>query len=429
MVNSSILSKIAAGLGLLAGVALGIGQVIAGTFDLFTAGMLAIILGAVIVLLIAKGASGGLSASGLEDVIRVCKAIDNGDFEARIIRQSAAKEKELIDSVNAMIDRTDAFVREADAAMQYASEKKYYRRIVERGLKGAFLKAARDINQSVRNLAEVHVQAKRLAQEVGSVVDSVRANTAEVVNQSQSRGEKVNSSTSAIMTVAETAITTSDNVLMVAAACEELDVSVQEINRQAAQSSETTRKAMDSVGLIQDDIRRLSDEARSIGEVLDLIFQIAKQTNLLALNATIEAARAGEAGKGFAVVAGEVKNLANQSSRATETITEKIDQIQAATENVVQQSRQIADTIESIHGMSTTISAAVKQQGAATGDISAKMTDLTEQSKTVTGSIQDIAQSSAWSFASTLKIMWATQDQDRLVQELEGKMDQFVKMI
>ena len=429
MVNSSILSKIAAGLGLLAGAALGIGQVIAGTFDLFTAGMLAIILGAVIVLLIAKGASGGLSESGLEDVIRVCKAIDNGDFEARIIRQSAAKEKELIDSVNAMIDRTDAFVREADAAMQYASEKKYYRRIVERGLKGAFLKAARDINQAVRNLAEVHVQAKRLAQEVGSVVDSVRANTEEVVNQSQSRGEKVNSSTSAIMTVAETAITTSDNVSMVAAACEELDVSVQEINRQAAQSSEITRKAMDSVGLIRDDIRRLSDEARSIGDVLDLIFQIAKQTNLLALNATIEAARAGEAGKGFAVVAGEVKNLANQSSRATETITEKIDQIQAATENVVQQSRQIADTIESIHGMSTTISAAVEQQGAATGDISAKMTDLTEQSKTVTGSIQDIAQSSAWSFASTLKVMWATQDQNRLVQELEGKMDQFVKMI
>jgi methyl-accepting chemotaxis protein len=110
----------------------------------------------------------------------------------------------------------------------------------------------------------------------------------------------------------------------------------------------------------------LAAAAHKIGEVIDLINQIASQTNLLALNATIEAARAGEAGKGFAVVASEVKSLASQTAKATDEISAQISAIQAETQQVVGNIQGIRATIMEVNEISSSIAAAVEEQGAAT---------------------------------------------------------------
>src|SRR3546814_15358793 len=143
----------------------------------------------------------------------------------------------------------------------------------------------------------------------------------------------------------------------------ELSPSIAEISRQVSQSAEIAGKAVIDAERTNVQVQGLADAAQKIGEVVSLITDIASQTNLLALNATIEAARAGEAGKGFAVVASEVKNLANETAKATDEITGQIAGIQPATRDAVAAPQSISETIGQINEIATTIASAGEEQG------------------------------------------------------------------
>jgi methyl-accepting chemotaxis protein len=137
-------------------------------------------------------------------------------------------------------------------------------------------------------------------------------------------------------------------------------------------------------------VQGLADASQKIGAVVALITDIANQTNLLALNATIEAARAGEAGKGFAVVAAEVKNLANQTAKATEEIGGQISGVQAATQEAVQAIQTIGKTIGEINGITATIAAAVEEQAAATKEIARNVEQAASGTQEVTSNITGV---------------------------------------
>jgi methyl-accepting chemotaxis protein len=171
-------------------------------------------------------------------------------------------------------------------------------------------------------------------------------------------------------TVAAATEQTSISVQTVAAAVEEFSASISEINNQVGQSSSICHEAVLEVHKADKTISTLSEAAVKIGDVVKLIQDIAGQTNLLALNDTIEAARAGDAGKGFAVVASEVKNLANQTARATEEIAQKISTIQSVSSEAVNAIRGIAKTIDQTSHITRTISTAVQQQTDAAREIS-----------------------------------------------------------
>ena len=201
---------------------------------------------------------------------------------------------------------------------------------------------------------------------VGTVVETVSAAADEMQTTAQSVSSTAEQTSRQATAVAAAAEQASANVQTVASAAEELSSSISEISRQVSQSTRIAGEAVAEVRGANEKVQGLATAAQKIGEVVALITDIADQTNLLALNATIEAARAGDAGKGFAVVASEVKNLANQTARATEEISAQIGGIQGATEDAVSAIGSIGGIINQINEITSTIAAAVEEQGAAT---------------------------------------------------------------
>ncbi|MEM5583755.1 methyl-accepting chemotaxis protein [Roseibium sp. AS2] len=171
-----------------------------------------------------------------------------------------------------------------------------------------------------------------------------------------------------------------DNVMSADHSAEELAASIAEIAGQANKSTEVAQQAVRSAASTVTTMEDLSRAADRIGEVMGLIRDIASQTNLLALNATIEAARAGEAGKGFAVVAAEVKQLAEQTSRATGDIATQIEAIQGSSGQAVRAIEDVNRIIADMEGLASTVAQAVEQQDEAVQAISRNVSNASERS-------------------------------------------------
>lgn len=220
---------------------------------------------------------------------------------------------------------------------------------------------------------------------VKSVVEMVANAAHEIENSARMVSETAQESVMTTASVASAAEQASANVQTVAAATEEMSKSIAEVSGRVMESSQIADRAVVRATRTDQIVTGLSGDAQKIGEVVQLIQDIAEQTNLLALNATIEAARAGEAGKGFAVVASEVKNLAGQTARATEDISRQIASIQSITSEAVAAIAEIRDVIRDMNEISTTVAAAVEEQSATTREISRN----TQQAATGTIEVAD----------------------------------------
>ncbi len=222
---------------------------------------------------------------------------------------------------------------------------------------------------------------------VTEVLTVVSSSAEEMERTASSMSDVAQTTQGESVTVASAAEQATSNVQTVASAAEELSASISEINHQVTKSAEISREAVVQADETNQTMENLVGSAEKVGEVVKLINDIAEQANLLALNATIEAARAGEAGKGFAVVASEVKNLADQTAKATEEIGDQIRGIQDVSGTAVTAIGNIRKTINELNEIATTIASAVEEQGAATSEISRNVQEASTGTQSVSKSI------------------------------------------
>ncbi|MFP5513688.1 MAG: methyl-accepting chemotaxis protein [Alphaproteobacteria bacterium] len=271
--------------------------------------------------------------------------------------------------------------------------------------------------------------ALKFEQEVQASFDGARTKSKQMHANAMRIADVVSVTGQKSLQIASTAQQASIDVQTVATASEELNASINEISRQMGSSSFIAREAVERAEVSNRTVFSLVDTAHRIGEVVNLINNIASQTNLLALNATIEAARAGEAGKGFAVVAGEVKGLANQTAKATEEIAAQINSMQNAARNSAETIKEVGATINQISEIVVSVTAAVEEQAAATLEITRSIQEVATGMQSVTRIVQEVSGIAEESTAASTEVLDASNQMELQSSAIDTQVKQFLTSI
>ena len=225
--------------------------------------------------------------------------------------------------------------------------------------------------------------------------------------------------------VANSAGDVSSSVQSVAAGSDQMGASIREIAENANNAAQVASSAVGVAQSTNDTVAKLGTSSEEIGNVVKVITQIAEQTNLLALNATIEAARAGEAGKGFAVVATEVKDLAQETAKATEDISRRVEAIQADTTSAVEAIGEISRIISEINDYQVTIASAVEEQTATTNEMSRSIGDAANGSSNIAGNINSVAEAVQAQTGALNEADQSVAELSQVAGELRGLVSRF----
>jgi methyl-accepting chemotaxis protein len=361
----------------------------------------------------------GQRQQALETLSTVCDRAASGDFSVRITDPEVyGAQAPVLRSLNRLLDRTDAFIREAGASLTHAAEGKYYRAFLLRGMPGDFRRGAEVINSAraamqakaeaaaalERQMAGQRVAMEQMARkeraaladqferDVSSVMDAVEVSTQALQDNAATMAGGVGAVRDQAASVSQAAEQAAANAQAVASAAEELNASVAEIDRQVRESRGASSAVTQEVARADQAVQQLAIANRKIDEVVEFIKTVAFQTNLLALNASVEAARAGEAGKGFAVVATEVRNLAQKTAEAARSIADQIGAVQRASDHTIAAIAVIREQAATLDERIGQIAGSVQEQADATAHINNNIQNAAASIESVSASMRDISE-------------------------------------
>ena len=386
-----------------------------------------LMLGSVVVLVLVVGGFATVIAFGISrpinELTETMEVLAGGklDTEIRFIDR--------VDEIGGMARAVEVFKEQGIAKTRLEEEEAQAR--LERKAKE---KSDREREETARNEEQAHISrvedlTSGFEMSVDEVLTIVSSSTTQVESSARNMSDIARQTMDHSVMVASAAEQATNSVQTVAAAAEELTASIGEISRQVHQSTSVAQNAVAAADSTNITIRKLADNAQKVGDVVNLINDIASQTGLLALNATIEAARAGEAGKGFAVVASEVKDLASQTAKATEEIASQVSSIQNATEEAVDAIGDITKTIAEMNEIATAIASAVEEQGAATNEISRNVQEAASGTQEVSASIVDVKNGSEETGAASSEVLNASVELNQRFASLQSDVEEFLSQI
>lgn len=273
---------------------------------------------------------------------------------------------------------------------------------------------------------KIRIMADKFERTISDVVSSVAAASAQLQSTATSMASSAEQSSTQTGNVAKAMEDASKGVTAAAAASDEFAMSIGEISRQASSSAELARQAADAADEADTTMTALSVSAEQVGQIVELIQSIAHRTNLLALNASIEAARGGEAGRGFAVVASEVKELASQTSKATQDVAHQIGNMQESTNASVDALRSIGSQIEKLETTAVSIAAAVDQQAVAGQDLARSIDATAQGTEEVSNNIAQVRETSRATGESATQVLGSATDLEKQAAKLNEHVDQFL---
>lgn len=421
----------------------------------------------------------------MKRLAEVCEEVGRGNLELRLLGcEDQGDLGQAVRGVNRLLDTTDAFVRDANASLLAASEGRFHRRVIQRGMPGTFRHASGVINtandkmkEQARHVKEQEDRERQSSAELAAKVDlmlqvvsaaargdlshevpvtgtdaigqmgeglqrflaDLRASISGIARTSKTLGSaaeglseisqemsaNAEETSAQASTVSAASDQVSKNVQTVAAGTEEMSASIREIARNAAEAARVASSAVNIAAATNATVAKLGESSSEVGKVIKVITAIAQQTKLLALNATIEAARAGEAGKGFAVVANEVKELAKETAKATEDISQKIEAIQSDTRGAVEAIGQISTIINQINEIQTSIAGAVEEQTATTNEMSRSVAEGAKGTNEIARNITGVAQAAQATSTGASRSSEAAQALSRMSAELEKMVGKY----
>jgi len=289
---------------------------------------------------------------------------------------------------------------------------------IDDGARDELGELARYFNRFVSKIRDTVRQIGDTSQTLAASAEKFTALSRQLAGNASATSEQATS-------VSGASVQISSNVQAVAAAAEQMSVSIKEIAKNTADAERVAAAAVEITESTNAAVGRLGESSAEIGIVVKVITSIAEQTNLLALNATIEAARAGEAGNGFAVVANEVKELAKQTARATEDISNKIKMIQGSSTGAVEAIARIGEIIGRIKEIQTSVANAVEEQAATASEIGKNINHLASASGEIAGNITKVAETAQNTSTGTAETETAAAELARMAASLQRLVTAF----